>query len=70
MLRGSGYWINEDLVKSKEALAFRARQLFKEGKLKKNWTFLGRIYVILNDTAFPRKVSNIEDLMKLTAGLD
>ena len=67
MLRGSGYWLNEDLVKSQEALDFRARQLFKEGKIRKNWTYLGSIYVILNDTEVPRKVTIVEDFIKLMA---
>ena len=65
-LKGSGIWVNEDLIHSRAALNFQARQLYRQGGLMKNWTFLGEVYVRICEHDDPIKVHSAKELEHLS----
>ena len=44
-LKGTGIYVNEDLTKRRNNLAFLARQLKKQNKVVDTWTYDGKIFV-------------------------
>ena len=63
----SKIWVNEDLIPSKEALALGARRRFRAGKIARNWTFQGEVYISLKNDPTPIKISSEDDFPKSTA---
>ena len=61
-------WLNEDLIKPREALNFHARQLYRQKQLLSNWTYGGEIYVKTAEGSEPIKVNNLSELRE-AAGL-
>ena len=57
----SRIWINEDLIPTKESLALGARSRYRVGKIAKNWTFQGEVYITMKDDPTPRKITKEED---------
>ena len=55
-------WINEDLANEQSWLDYQARKFYRVGRIKKNWTHLGEVYVQLFDDGPPVKVSTFEGL--------
>ena len=62
----SRVWINEDLVAAKEALALGARRRFRAGKIARNWTFQGEIYILLKNNPNPIHVACESDFPEST----
>ena len=63
----SKIWVNEDLIPSKEALALGARRRFRAGKIARNWTFQGEVYIALKNDPTPIKIMNEKDFPVSTA---
>ena len=57
----SNIWINEDLIPSKEALALGARRRFRVGKIAKNWTYQGEVFITMKNDPTPIKITKEED---------
>ena len=66
-LQGTGLWINENLNHSREILNYQARQLYKQGHLHKNWTFLGEVYIKIHKTNRPFKILTLKHLQFLVS---
>ena len=62
----SRVWINEDLCKEKESLAYEARLRYKGYKIVRCWTFNGEVYIQLNEGADPLKISKMSDFPECT----
>ena len=58
--------MNEDLIPSKEALALGARR-FRAGKIARNWTFQGEVYIALRNDPTPIKITIENDFPESTA---
>ena len=54
-------WINEDLIKINEGIAYEARQLVGRA-LHKTWTYLGQVFVQYSQNTQPRKITRLADL--------
>ena len=63
----SRIWVNEDLISSKEALALGARRRFRAGKIARNWTFQGEVYIALKEDPTPIKILSEKDFPGSTA---
>ena len=63
----SKIWVNEDLIPSKEALALGARRRFRAGKIARNWTFQGEVFIALKDDPTPIKILSEKDFPESTA---
>ena len=55
-------WLNEDLIKPREALSYHARQLYRQKKIARNWTYGGEVYVKISDEDEPHKVQSLSEL--------
>ena len=53
----SRVWLNEDLIPHKEQLALSARRRFRTGKIIKNWTYQGDVYILHNENSDPLKIT-------------
>ena len=53
----SKIWINEDLIPGKIGLSLGARRRYRAGKIAKNWTYQGDIYIALLIDPTPIKIS-------------
>ena len=63
----SRIWINEDLIPSKESLALGARRCYRKGKIAKNWTFQGEVFIAMKSDPTPIKIMCQEDFPPETA---
>ena len=63
----SRIWVNEDLIPSKEALALGARRRFRAGKIARNWTFQGEVYIALKNDPTPIKIMAESDFPDSTS---
>lgn len=67
MLKGTNVFLNEHLTKNNAQLAWRARQLCREKKIKGKWTRNCKVYIQMNgtpETAEVKLVRGLEDLGK------
>lgn len=64
-LKGTGYFINEDLTKLRSKLLFECRNLKKQSTLKDAWTRDGNIYIKLNDDT-TKRITSPEDLRDIS----
>ena len=55
-------WPNADLIGPREALSYHARQLYRQKKIARNWTYGGEIYVKIADEDEPQKVQSLSEL--------
>ena len=60
-----GLWLNEDLTPFRERLNFKARTLFRDNIITRNWTFLGDIFIQLGEGE-PLQVSSEGELRYVT----
>ena len=54
-------WINEDLIKINEGIAYEARQIIGKS-ISRAWTYLGQVFIQYNQDGPSRKITRIEDL--------
>ena len=54
-------WINEDLIKINEGIAYEARQIVGKS-IYKTWTYLGQVFIQYNQDGPSRKITRLEDL--------
>ena len=59
-----GVWNNEDLVPEISQLNFQARSLFRQGKINKNWTHLGAIFIKVRENGQVLKIYDKKQLYK------
>ena len=57
----SRVWLHEDLVPHKEQLALGARRRFRVGKILKNWTYQGDVFILHKEDSKPQKITKEED---------
>ena len=62
----SRVWVNEDLVPTKDNVALGARRQFRAGKIARNWTFQGDVYIALKEDPRPIKMLKEEDFPEST----
>ena len=60
--RHGNIWLNEELTKSRAHTDYLARLMYKKGIIKKNWTFLGVIYVKATVDGDPIEIKTDSDL--------
>ena len=60
-------WINEDLIPSKEILALGARRRFRAGKIGRNWTYQGEVFICLKEDPTPIHIKAEKDFPLSTA---
>ena len=58
----STIWVNEDLSRANEVLAYQARKLALHKYLSRTWTYLGQVYIQREQNAEPVSVNKKEDL--------
>ena len=57
-----GIWVNEDLTLRRGQLNYQARTLFRAGVIKKNWTYLGQLFIKVANHGPALKIHNMECL--------
>ena len=63
----SHVWLNEDLVPHKEQLALGARRRFHVGKILKNWTYQGDVFILHKEDSELQKITKEEHFPPETA---
>ena len=58
----STVWVNEDLTRANEVLAYQARKLALHKYLSRTWTYFGQVYIQKTEDAEPDRVNRKEDL--------
>ena len=59
-------WINEDLTKLKESIAYECRLRYKGGKILRCWTYSGDVYIQVDEESDAIKIDKISDLPATT----
>ena len=63
----SKIWINEDLIPGKVGIALGARRRYRAGKIAKNWTFQGDVFITMPNDPNPIKITCESDFRAETA---
>ena len=64
ILKGTNIWICDDLTARRSKLAYIARQATKLNPNYKTWTYDGRVYFKMKDSAEPTRIDDEADLPK------
>ena len=59
-------WINEDLSKAKESIAYECRLRYKGGKIFRCWTYSGDVFIQIKENSDPIQIDKIGDLPEST----
>ena len=58
-------WMNEDLCLAKSKLAYQARLAVTKKKAFRTWTYMGKVFIIINENDQPSWIKRFEQLPKI-----